>query len=129
MRFVDESMKIAASMFIAGWSNVDLSYSRDAGRVPLQRLDELETWLEKVETAAKKDKVEGVADPGTAFVQLCNAAYSRLHLTEDEEKNSSSPPPSPPDQGGSTKKPSRKTGAAGSKASASSKSATENSST
>lgn len=120
MRFVDESMKIAVSMFVVGWSGVGVPYGREAGRVPLEKIDQLEDWLLAQEKEAKANQVEGVDKPGTAFVQLCNSAYSRLHLTGQEEKNSESPPPAPQGQNGSTKKPSRKTAGARSKASASS---------
>lgn len=121
-RFSDESGRIAASMFIVGWTGLEVSYSRDAGTVPLAKIDKVEIELAAMETKAKADKVEGAADPGTAFVQLATAAYLRLVLTRDEEKNSSSPPPSKPDPLGSTKRPSKRTGAVRSKASASSKS-------
>jgi hypothetical protein len=115
MEFVEEAQKIALAMFLVGWSGVDLGYSREAGRVPLERL------LGAMEEQAIADKVEGVERPGIAFLQLCNAASARLYLTRDEEKNSSSPPPVQPDQAGSTKKPSVKTEGAPSKAPASSK--------
>jgi hypothetical protein len=120
MQFVDESLKIALSMFLVGWTGVPLSYSREGGRVPLEKLDELEDWLEKQEKAALEANIEGVLQPGTAFLELCNAAYKRLHLDKDEEKNSSSPPPAPSARNGSKTKRSPKTAAARSKASASS---------
>jgi hypothetical protein len=122
-RFSDESGRIAVSMFAVGWTGLEVAYSRDAGSVPLVKIDEVEIELTAMEVKAKADKVEGLAEPGTAFIQLATAAYLRLVLTRDEEKNSSSPPSSKPDPNGSTKRPSKPTGAATSKASASSKSA------
>lgn len=118
-RLIEESMKIAASMFVVGWRGVPIPYSREAGRVPLEKLDELEAWLLKQEKDAVENGIEGAA-PTLAFIQLCNAAYSRLNLTKDEEKNSESPPPSSPGLNGSTTKPSRKTAGARSRTSASS---------
>lgn len=123
MRYVEESMKIAISMFCVGWTGMDVGYGREDGRVPLAKLDEVEERLSAMEKEALAGKIEDVGAPGTAFVQLSNAAYSRLHLTETERKNSSSPPPAQQSRAGSTKRPSRKTAAARSKASASSKKA------
>lgn len=120
MRFGEESLGIAASMFVVGWRNVDVPYRRDAGRVPLELLDQVETWLTTTEKKAAEDKIDGVLEPGMAFLQLCNAAYGRLHLTGQEEKNSSSPPHSPPSRNGSTRRRSTRTAGARSKASASS---------
>jgi hypothetical protein len=118
VRFIEESLRVALSMFLVGWSGVEVSYRREDGRVPLEVIDDLEDWLVKTEKQAKKDKVEGVIKPGVAFVEICNAASTRLHVTKDEEKNSSSPPSTTPDQSGSGKTPSRK--GSKSKASASS---------
>jgi hypothetical protein len=119
IRFVEESMSIAVSMFVVGWSGLDLPYRREDGRMPLSLVDELEDKLKSIEQAALVDKVEGVTRPGVAFAELCNAAHSRLHLTEDEVKNSSSPPSTPPGRSGSKTKRSRRA-ASSSKASASS---------
>lgn len=124
MRFVEESLRIAVSMFLVGWSGLDLAYRREDGRVPLGLIDELEEKLQAIERQAKADQVEGVGRPGMAFIELCNAAQKRLRLTEDEEKKSSSPPSSPPGRSGSKRKSSRKTAAASSRASASSGSET-----
>lgn len=124
IRFGEESMKIAVSMFLVGWSRIDLPYRKEDGRTPLELLDELEKKLQAIEQQAIDDKVEGVARKGVAYLEIANACFKQLRITEDEEKNSSSPPPSPNDQSGSTKKRSPKTAAASSKASASSESVT-----
>lgn len=118
--FVEESLRIAVSMFVMGWSNVEIAYSRENGLVPSGTLTRLARWLADTERKAVEDKVKGVIRPGVAWLQLCNRCQSQLRLTQDEEKNSSSPPPAPQDRSGSTTKPSRKTAAASSKASASS---------
>lgn len=127
MRFQEESLRVAISMFLVGWSSFDLGYRREDGRVPLGLIDDLEDKLQGLEKKAIEDKVEGVLTPGIAFLELSNAAYRRLHLTGDEKKNSSSPPSSPPTRSGSTKRRSRKTAGASSKASASSESKTASS--
>lgn len=119
MRFLEESMSIAVSMFVAGWSCLDLVYRREEGRVPLQLIDDLEEKLKEIEAQAIADKVKGVAKPGVAFIELCNAAHSRLSLTREEEKNSSSPPSTPAGRSGSKTRQSPRA-ASSSKASASS---------
>jgi hypothetical protein len=119
MRFLEESMSIAVSMFVVGWTGLDLSYRRNDGRVPLDLIDELEDALQALERQAKADKVEGVGRPGTAWVELCNAAHARLSLTKEEEKKSSSPPSAPPVRSGSRTTRSRRA-ASSSKTSASS---------
>lgn len=117
--FIEETMRIAASMFVAGWTGLDLGYSREEGRVPLDLMDKVESALFDAEQKAIADKVEGAGPAGLAWMQLCNACQSRLRLTKDEEKNSSSPPPAPPGRSGSKTKRSRRPGSS-SKASASS---------
>ncbi|HYC81500.1 MAG TPA: hypothetical protein VEB65_06920 [Solirubrobacterales bacterium] len=119
MRFLEEASSIAVSMFLVGWTGLDLSYRRTDGRVPLDLIDELEDALQRLERQAVEDKVEGVGKPGTAFDELCSAAHSRLSLTREEEKNSSSPPSIPSGRNGSKTRPSRRAGSS-SKTSASS---------
>jgi len=121
-RFSDESGRIAASMFVVGWTGLDVAYAREDGAVPLARIDEVEERLAAMEVEAAANKVEGIGKPGTAWMELSTAAYMKLILTRDEEKNLSSPPPSKPGLNGSTKRPSKRTGAAKSKVSASSES-------
>lgn len=123
-KFGEESGRIAAAMFIVGWRKFDLPYRREEGAVPLEVIDDVELALIKIEQDAAANKVEGVAKPGTAFGELKVAAFLKIFLTRDEEKNLSSPPPSKPGPNGLTKRPSKRTGAAKSKASASSKSQT-----
>ena len=123
-RFADESGRIAISKFTVGWEGLDVSYTRESGAVPLERIDEVELALAGIEKKAKENRVEGVGEVGTAFMQLCTAAYLRLMLTKDQEKNSPSPPLSAAAPNGSTKRRSKPTGAARSKAPASSGSAT-----
>lgn len=125
MRFAEETLRIVASMFVSGWNHVAVPYGREAGRVPLARIDALDDWLRQTETDARQNGIEGVAQPGTAFIQLCNACYRRMGLTKDQEKNSSSPPSSPPAPTCSTTRSSRRTAGASSKASASSSSSPE----
>lgn len=122
MLFNDECGRIAVSMFAVGWSGVPVDYSREAGVVPIEKIDAVESALTEMEKKAKDDRVEGVLAPGVAFAQLTAAAYSRLHLTGDEEKNSSSPPSSAPGLNGSTRRPSKPMRGRKSKASASSES-------
>ncbi|MEA3044577.1 MAG: hypothetical protein QOH47_2415 [Sphingomonadales bacterium] len=121
-RFSDESGRIAASMFVVGWTGLETAYLRESGSVPLLRIDDVETELAGMEKKAGEAKVEGVGKPGTAFAEVASAAYLRLLLTETERKNSVSPPPSTPALNGSTLTPSKPTAAAKSKTSASSKS-------
>lgn len=123
-RFGDEAGRIAASMFVVGWEGLETAYARSDGVVPLGRIDDVELELGMLEQKAKADKVEGVEDPGTAFLQLTAASFRRLTLTETERKNSPSPPPSTPALNGSSRKRSSKTRAARSKGSASSDTAT-----
>lgn len=118
--FIEETMRIAASMFVSGWSGLDLAYSREEGRVPLELMDKVEEALFDAEQQAVADKIDGAGPPGLAWMQLCNACQTRLRLTRQEEKNSSPPPPAPPGRSGSRTKRSRKTAASSSKASASS---------
>jgi hypothetical protein len=122
--FLEESMRIAASMFVVGWTGLDAPYSREEGMVPLETLDVVEQKLFDAEKKAMEDKVVGVAVTGVAWLQLCNACQSRLRVTQDEEKNSSSPPPPPSDRSGSKTRRSRKA-ASSSKASASSEAPTQ----
>jgi hypothetical protein len=117
--FGERSLEIAVSMFLAGWSGIDLAYRMEEGRTPLDLIEKLREKLVEIEEKAVADKVEG-AFPGLAFMQLCLAAQRHLGLQQDEEKNSDSPPSIPRGRNGSTKRRSGKTGASKSKASASS---------
>lgn len=117
--FRERSLLIAVSMFLTGWSGVDLSYRREAGCTPVELVETLAQKLKEIEEQAAKDKVEGVV-PGLGFLQLCLAAQRHLGLQVDEEKNSDTPPSSPSDLNGSTTLQSAPTAAAPSKASASS---------
>lgn len=121
-RYGDESARIAASMFIVGWTGLDLEYRREDAVVPLELIDEIEFKLNEIEQEAIRAKVKDVVLPGVAFSQLVVACVTRLFLTKAEEKNSSSPPSSTQSRPGSTKKPSKQTAGASSKASASSES-------
>lgn len=124
LRFGEETGRIAVSMFCMGWRGLDVPYSREEGHVPLAAIDKVETELAVLERRLAEDKVEGVAEPGTAFAELTAKAYSRLFLTRDEEKNLPSPPSSPPGLNGSTRKRSTPMAGRKSKASASSESVT-----
>lgn len=121
IEFAEDSLKVAASMFVGGWSNVAVPYRRDAGRVSLQAIDDVADALGELEKSAIADGVEGAGPEGLAFMQLCNAASARLTLGADTEKNSESPSPSSAIPNGSTTTSSAKTADASSQASASSK--------
>ncbi len=120
VQFMEDSLKVAAAMFVAGWSNVDVAYVREAGRVPLETLDQVEGALDAAEEKAIADGVKEAGPVGRAFMELCGAVSQRLNLTRGEEKNSPSPSPSSSDPNGSMTTPSARTAARGSKASASS---------
>lgn len=117
---LEEANRAAACMFIMGWSGLSTPYSREMGAVPPTKIAALQRELIELEERGAADKTEGVAKPGTAFMELCAAAFMRMAVSRDEEKNSSSPPSSARTRNGSTRKPSRRTGARKSKASASS---------
>ncbi|HEY0148659.1 MAG TPA: hypothetical protein VGB70_06605 [Allosphingosinicella sp.] len=72
MRFQDDALRIALSMFLMGWRGIDLPYRRVDGRAPLELLDQLETKLEEIDAA------------GLAFAELTTAAYRRLRLEEEQ---------------------------------------------
>jgi hypothetical protein len=93
-RFQDEALRVALSMFLVGWQNVDLPYRREEGRVPLDLLDQLEDKIEALEKQADADGVEGVV-PGLAFGELCTAAYRRLRLEEEQEAETPTADPAP----------------------------------
>lgn len=119
IKFSRESLRIAASMFLAGWRGMKTAYTRENGMVPRNRVYDLERELFDMEEEAAKNNVEGVGEPGTAYKQLALAAYLRLTLTETERKNLPSPPPSSAALNGSTRKSSKRTRARSSKVSAS----------
>ncbi len=48
-RFVTDAPLLAAARLIAGWQGVDVGYSREANRVPLERLDRLQEALAKLD--------------------------------------------------------------------------------
>jgi hypothetical protein len=100
-RFTAESLKVALSMFLVGWESFDLPYAREAGRVPLPRIDAVETKLSNVAKEALAGNIEGVGAQALPFLQLCVAASAKMNLTEAEEKNSESPPLSSGNRNGS----------------------------
>jgi hypothetical protein len=75
--FAEDALPIAASLFIVGWSGVDVAFQRFAGEVPLHVIDELRDALGRIEDQAITG---GVADieKGLAFAQLINAASARI---------------------------------------------------
>jgi hypothetical protein len=119
--FAEQSLTIAVSLFLVGWTGIDLPYRMEEGRTPIALIEKVGEKLREIEEKAAADKVEGVS-PGLAYLQLCLAAQRHLGLQGDEEKNSDSPPSIPKGRNGSTMKRSSKTGASRSKASASSRS-------
>ena len=98
----DESFhSVAIGMFVVGWKNVDLPYSRQADQVPLDTIYALRKKLVAIENAAIADKVEGVV-PGLAYIQLANHVLASMDLNRGAEKNSQSPSPSGPSPTDST---------------------------
>ena len=98
----DESFhSVAIGMFVVGWKNIDLPYSRQADQVPLDTIFALRKELVKIENAAIADKVEGVV-PGLAYIQLANYVLASMDLNRGAEKNSESPSPNGLTPNGST---------------------------
>lgn len=98
----DESFhSVAIGMFVVGWKNIDLPYSRQADQVPLDTIFALRKELVKIENAAIVDKVEGVV-PGLAYIQLANHVLASMDLGKAEEKKRASPSPNGDTPNGST---------------------------
>lgn len=98
LTFTNNSPALMLSIILKGWSNFDCSFGMHGGVIPLDKIEELEEALQSAEQKASAEKIDGVGQPGTAFLQLCAAAGKRLWLSRSEEKNSSSPAPSAPTQ-------------------------------
>lgn len=79
--------KIAISVFCIGWSDLNVTFKREADVIPLETVDDVEDALAAAE--AQNAKADGVLK-GLAFIELCNHALSCLGLAKEEEKNSSS---------------------------------------
>ncbi|WP_334656731.1 hypothetical protein [Sphingomonas panaciterrae] len=88
-RFNQDAPKVALGQFLAGWSNVNLSFRLEDGVVPLDLLDRLEDEIQRIELAAIADGVEGVN--GAGFAELTLRALNLLGLAQDAEKNSPAP--------------------------------------
>lgn len=99
-QFYQDAPKLAVAMYLVGWRNIDLAFSRAGGQVELELIDDLEAALAEIEKAAVADKIEGVTI-GAAFLELQNHAFNMLGLTKAEAGNSESLPPSSPTQTGS----------------------------
>lgn len=99
--FAIEAPKVALSMFLVGWKNLDVPYLREEGHVPLATIDAVQKVLIETEQAARADKVEGIGVDGYAFQQLLLVAVNHLNLNRGEAKNSVSPPSSASTQNGS----------------------------
>jgi hypothetical protein len=98
--FDSDFHSVAIGMFVVGWKNVDLPYSRQADQVSLDTIYALRKKLVSIENDAIADKVEGVV-PGLAYIQLANHVLASMDLNRGAEKNSESqsqsgptPPPS-----------------------------------
>ncbi len=68
-RFGRESAIIAASLIITGWSNLDVAFRREAGRIPLATLDQVEAAIGPI-----------------AWTQLATACVARLRPEIPETK-------------------------------------------
>lgn len=88
--------KLIASVVIAGWSGLNASYSREDGMVTMEAMEAAREALTSLEVQAAADKVEGIAFPGSAFLELITRAIGMFQLSKGEEKNSVSPSKSDP---------------------------------
>lgn len=93
--FIEAAPRIAAGLVIAGWSGIDVAYRRDAGRVPLATIDQVERALVELEGTAG-------LEPGAAFVELTAEAFAIINGPADapapdptHETDTAAAPPSP----------------------------------
>lgn len=99
--YADESRFIVVSMYVAGWTGIDVPFGLEGGSVALARVAEVEDALRAIEEANAGGRIEGIGAPGTAFAELVLACFERLTLGKSAEKNSGSPPPASDDPNGS----------------------------
>lgn len=99
--FEQEAPLFALSMFLVGWTNVDVPFALDAGLVDFERLGQLARALKAIEEKAVEDKIEG-ASPGVAMMQLATHAFQLMSLDREETKNSDAPSSSVEGLNGST---------------------------
>lgn len=121
-----EAPKVSLCMFLVGWRNLDLPFSKDGGRPSIETIDKLQIALGKVEKQGLKDRVEGIGIPGLAFNELLLKGVEHLTLSKGEAKNSESPPSSQQTPNGSPKDgPDKKATGGGSQAITASESPTK----
>lgn len=70
-RFFSDSLRIAASMALAGWAGLDVPYDLVAGRIPIATIDAIERALGDAETRAGKEA-------GGAWAELGAACLARI---------------------------------------------------
>jgi len=88
--FNDMAPRIALTLFVVGWQNIDVVYRREAGLVPVETVDALEVAVTAIEKKAVADKVEGAAS-GLAFTQLWAHVLTTMNLTNGERQDFQSP--------------------------------------
>ncbi len=94
LAFDEESPALYTCCIVAGWQNVDVPFSIEAGRVPVAKMEDVEDWLRDLEER-EAGRAEGIGSPGTAYAELCLECARALYLTEADAKNSASPSPTP----------------------------------
>lgn len=93
MEMTERGPLIVLSMFLTGWSGIDVKWERRGGMVPEETINEISSALSSIEG-------EHGLTPGVAYMQLGAEAMTLMSLTKEEAKNSGSPPSQPSDQNG-----------------------------
>lgn len=86
--YIEEAPKIAASLAVAGWSSLPVSYERISARVPLETLDGAQKALAELERAAG-------LEPGTAWLELTAKSLAIINGTADAPAPNPTPAETP----------------------------------
>lgn len=103
IRFENNFPLLLLSMFMTGWSGIDVEWKREAGRIPQNTIAQIRSALAEIEAAHGLEQ-------GVAWLQVVTHAMGLMNLTKDEEKNSSSPLSAPSTPNGSGKTPAKRAG-------------------